>query len=72
VLDLVKATAFDSADFTIRGDGVVRLNPQLARHCGWTGSASVFFRPLGVLGEGVPISTNAEASLVYRRSGRRR
>ena len=32
VLDFVKATVFDPADFTIRGDGVVRLNPQLARH----------------------------------------
>jgi CRISP-associated protein Cas1 len=31
VLDFVKATVFDPADFTIRGDGVVRLNPQLAR-----------------------------------------
>jgi CRISPR-associated protein Cas1 len=30
VLDFVKATVFDPADFTIRGDGVVRLNPQLA------------------------------------------
>jgi CRISPR-associated protein Cas1 len=32
VLDFVKATVFDPADFTIRGDGVVRLNPQLARY----------------------------------------
>jgi CRISPR-associated protein Cas1 len=32
VLDFVKATVFDPADFTIRGDGVVRLSPQLARH----------------------------------------
>jgi CRISP-associated protein Cas1 len=32
VLDFVKATVFDHADFTIRSDGVVRLNPQLARH----------------------------------------
>jgi CRISP-associated protein Cas1 len=32
VLDFVKTTVFDSADFTIRSDGVVRLNPQLARH----------------------------------------
>jgi CRISPR-associated protein Cas1 len=32
VLDFVKATVFDPADFTIRIDGVVRLNPQLARH----------------------------------------
>jgi CRISPR-associated protein Cas1 len=31
VLDFVTATVFDPADFTIRGDGVVRLNPQLAR-----------------------------------------
>jgi CRISP-associated protein Cas1 len=31
VLDFVKATVFDPADFTIRSDGVVRLNPQLAR-----------------------------------------
>ena len=32
VLDFIKATVFDPADFTIRADGVVRLNPQLARH----------------------------------------
>jgi CRISPR-associated protein Cas1 len=32
VLDFVKRTVFDPADFTIRKDGVVRLNPQLARH----------------------------------------
>jgi CRISP-associated protein Cas1 len=32
VLDFVKATVFDPADFTIRSDGVVWLNPQLARH----------------------------------------
>jgi CRISP-associated protein Cas1 len=32
VLDFVKATVFDPADLTIRSDGVVRLNPQLARH----------------------------------------
>ena len=32
VLDFVKTTVFDPADFTIRRDGVVRLNPQLARH----------------------------------------
>ena len=32
VLDFVKATVFEPADFTIRSDGVVRLNPQLARH----------------------------------------
>jgi CRISP-associated protein Cas1 len=32
VLDFVKRTVFDPADFTIRNDGAVRLNPQLARH----------------------------------------
>jgi CRISPR associated protein Cas1 len=32
VLDFVKRTVFDPADFTIRNDGFVRLNPQLARH----------------------------------------
>jgi CRISPR-associated protein Cas1 len=32
VLDFVKATVFDPADFTIRSDGVVRLNPQFARY----------------------------------------
>src|SRR5208337_2032305 len=32
VLDFVKSRVFDPADFTIRSDGVVRLNPQLARH----------------------------------------
>jgi CRISP-associated protein Cas1 len=31
VLEFVKLTIFDPADFTIRSDGVVRLNPQLAR-----------------------------------------
>jgi CRISP-associated protein Cas1 len=31
VLDFVKAAVFDAADFTIRSDGVVRLNAQLAR-----------------------------------------
>ena len=31
VLDFVKATVFGPADFTIRNDGVVRLNPQLGR-----------------------------------------
>jgi hypothetical protein len=30
-LDFVKATVFDPADFTIRSDGVVRLNPDMAR-----------------------------------------
>jgi len=32
VLDFVKGTVFEPPDFTIRSDGVVRLNPQLARH----------------------------------------
>ena len=32
VLEFLKATVFDPADFTIRADGVVRLNPQLARY----------------------------------------
>jgi len=32
VLDFVKVSLFDPADFTIRSDGIVRLNPQLARH----------------------------------------
>jgi CRISP-associated protein Cas1 len=32
VLDFVKATVFNPADFSVRSDGVVRLNPQLARH----------------------------------------
>ena len=31
VLDFVRATVFDPADFTIRSDGVVRLNPEMAR-----------------------------------------
>ena len=31
VLDFVKATVFDPADFTIRNDRVVRLNPEMAR-----------------------------------------
>jgi CRISP-associated protein Cas1 len=36
VLDFVKASVFDPADFTIRRDGVCRLNPQLARHVAGT------------------------------------
>jgi CRISPR-associated protein Cas1 len=31
VLEFIKASVFNPADFTIRSDGVVRLNPQLAR-----------------------------------------
>jgi hypothetical protein len=31
VLDFVKAHVFDPADFTIRSDGVCRLNPEMAR-----------------------------------------
>ena len=31
VLDFVKSNVFDPADFTIRGDGVCRLNPEMAR-----------------------------------------
>jgi CRISPR-associated protein Cas1 len=30
-VDVVKATVFDPADFTVRSDGVCRLNPQMAR-----------------------------------------
>jgi CRISPR-associated protein Cas1 len=31
VLDFVKTTVFDPADFVIRNDGVCRLNPEMAR-----------------------------------------
>jgi CRISP-associated protein Cas1 len=31
VLDFVKTTVFDPADFVIRSDGVCRLNPEMAR-----------------------------------------
>ena len=31
ILDLVRAKAFNPADFTIRRDGVCRLNPELAK-----------------------------------------
>ena len=31
VLNFLKSEALHPADFTIRGDGVVRLNPELAR-----------------------------------------
>ena len=31
VLDFIKAMVFDPADFTIRSDGVCRLNPEMAR-----------------------------------------
>jgi CRISPR-associated protein Cas1 len=41
VLDFVKATVFDPADFTISSDGVVRLNPQLARAVATTVSTPV-------------------------------
>ena len=39
VLDFVKATVFDPADFTIRSDGIVRLNPQLARNVAVLGAS---------------------------------
>jgi CRISPR-associated protein Cas1 len=32
VLEFVQAHAFHRADFTIRSDGVCRLNPDMARH----------------------------------------
>jgi CRISP-associated protein Cas1 len=31
MLDFVKSHVFDPADFVIRGDGVCRLNPEMAR-----------------------------------------
>ncbi len=31
MLDFVRSHVFDPADFTIRRDGVVRLNPEMAR-----------------------------------------
>ena len=31
VLEFVKSTVFDPADFVIRNDGVCRLNPEMAR-----------------------------------------
>ena len=31
VLDFVRGTVFDPADFVIRADGVCRLNPEMAR-----------------------------------------
>jgi CRISP-associated protein Cas1 len=31
ILDFVKSNVFDPADFTIRNDGVCRLNPEMAR-----------------------------------------
>lgn len=31
VLDFVKTTVFDPADFVTRGDGVCRLKPEMAR-----------------------------------------
>ena len=31
VLDFVRSTVFDPADFVIRSDGVCRLNPEMAR-----------------------------------------
>jgi CRISP-associated protein Cas1 len=31
VLEFVKRTVFDPTDFTIRGDSILRLNPQMAR-----------------------------------------
>ncbi|MGP8232275.1 MAG: CRISPR-associated endonuclease Cas1, partial [Methylovirgula sp.] len=31
VLEFVKSNTFDPADFTIRYDGVCRLNPEMAR-----------------------------------------
>jgi CRISP-associated protein Cas1 len=32
VLEFVQAQVFHPADFTIRGDGVCRLNPEMSRH----------------------------------------
>ena len=32
VLEFIKASVFNPADFTIRSNGVVRLNPQLTRY----------------------------------------
>ena len=32
VLEFVQAHAFHPADFTIRSDGVCRLNPEMAKH----------------------------------------
>ena len=42
VLDFVGTTVFDPADFAIRSDGVVRLNPQLARMVVSTTSTQLF------------------------------
>ena len=49
VLDFVKATVFDPADFTIRSDGVVRLNPQLARHAAFLAMLYLRVSPSRVL-----------------------
>jgi CRISPR/Cas system-associated endonuclease Cas1 len=42
VLDFVKATVFGPADFTIRSDGICRLNPQMARMVVATNSPQIF------------------------------
>jgi CRISPR-associated protein Cas1 len=47
VLDFVTATVFDPADFTIRNDGVVRLNPQLARHVARSATSGAASRSWG-------------------------
>jgi len=45
VLDFVKSHVLDPADFTLRTDGVIRLNPQLARHAARM-TAGVSIHPL--------------------------
>ncbi len=41
VLAFLKSDALHPTDFTIRGDGVVRLNPELARRVAHVASAQV-------------------------------
>jgi CRISPR-associated endonuclease Cas1 len=54
VLEFVQSRTFDRADFTIRDDGVCRLNPELARHV----AATVFAGLANPVCRNVCLTTN--------------
>jgi CRISP-associated protein Cas1 len=49
VLEFVQAHTFHPADFTIRSDGVCRLNPAMAAHVARIASSSETIRALGIV-----------------------
>jgi CRISPR-associated protein Cas1 len=65
VLNFVKTTVVDPADFTIRGDGVVMLNPQLAR-------LMVAKVPTTALPQPFPVNARSMASRLTPSPARRR